>query len=79
MISLPPITMFVPGVQTLAVGRLSRPLPPRYWTSIETGNSWSFPMLSGVWPWIMAPLLRIAQLGPPGHCSPTNRYSTRSR
>ena len=58
VISLSPITMFVPGVQTLPVGRLPLPLPPRNWTSIETGNSWSFLMVSGVWPWIITPLLR---------------------
>ena len=30
-------------------------------------------------PWIMMPLLRNAQPGPPGVCSPVKRYSTRSR
>ena len=33
----------------------------------------------GSWQWNMTPLLRVAHPGPPLHCSPTNRYSTRSR
>ena len=32
----------------------------------ETGKSWSLRIDSGDWPWIMTPLLRRAQAGPPG-------------
>ncbi len=37
--SSPAMTTFVPGVQRLAVGRSSGPVPPRNWTSIETGEA----------------------------------------
>ena len=48
-------------------GAGSSPSPARSWTSIETGKSWSVPIDSGVWPWIMTPLLAQAQSGPPRH------------
>ena len=57
-----------PACRRCRSGVVAVPLPPKNWTSIETGKSWSFLMLSGDWPWIMTPLLRNAQLGPPGHC-----------
>ena len=56
--SLPSMTIFVPGVQTFAVGRGSLPLPPSNWTSMEMGKFWSLPIVSGGWQWIMMPLLR---------------------
>ena len=36
-------------------------------------------LVSGAWQWSITPLLRQAQPGPPGVCSPTKRYSTRRR
>ncbi len=75
--SWPLNTRFVPGVQTFAFERaLPSPRPPRSCASMEMGKSWSFFMVSTGWPWIMIPLLRKAQSGPPLVCSPRNRYST---
>ena len=56
------MTTFVPGVQRLAVvrGRPS-PRPPRSWTSIEIGKSWSFSIVFGCGLCSIRPLLRIAQ------------------
>ena len=65
--SFPSITTFVPGVQRFPVGRSPRSGPPRNCTSIDTGNSWSLPMLSGAWQWIITPLFRYAQPGPSWH------------
>ena len=73
------MTMFVPGEHMLPVGRLPLPSPPRNWNSIDTGKSWSLRIDFGSWQWNITPLLRTAQPGPPLHCSPTKRYSTRSR
>ncbi len=77
--SLPFITTCVPGVHRLAVDRSARPSPPSNCTSIETGKSCALRIVSGAWQWSIRPLLRKAQPGPPGVCSPTKRYSARSR
>ena len=61
------MTMWVPGVQTLAVGRVPEPLPPRSCTSMDTGKFWPFLILSGDWPWSIIPLLRTALAKRPDH------------
>ena len=45
---------------------LPSPNPPRSWTSIEIGKSWSFSIVFGCGLWSIRPLLRRAQPGPPG-------------
>src|SRR5687768_639448 len=52
--SLPSMTTFVPGVHRLPVVRGVVPSPPRNCTSIDAGNSWSFSIVLGSGPRLLA-------------------------
>ena len=73
--SLPFISTLVPGRAEVGGRPFALSRPPSSCTSIEMGKSWSFVMLAADWEWTMMPLLRSAQSGAPGACSPTKRYS----